>query len=99
MKTALLFLSIPILFLIISLNRVDVWMINSKTIDIHFHNTYFVIDHVTALIALVVVLGTFFFTGGVIGTKFRKRFFLIGFLIFIVVDLYLGWRINALFHS
>jgi heme/copper-type cytochrome/quinol oxidase subunit 1 len=42
MKTAVIFLAIAILLLVFIYARIDVWF-NETTIDLHIHDTYFVI--------------------------------------------------------
>ena len=85
-------LGTTILLLILFGITVDIWFGNS-TIDIHVHDTYFVIAHWSAIIAIILILGTFSSLGGIIGTRFHNKFFLIAFALFIAVDVYIVWSV------
>lgn len=97
MKTALIFLVVAILILILFYSGVDIWFAKT-TIDIHFHDSYYVIAHLQIFLGLLLYLGTFFFTGGIIGTRFRNKIFLIPFLIFLAFDLYTVYKVCTMFN-
>jgi|SRR6478609_8844883 heme/copper-type cytochrome/quinol oxidase subunit 1 len=97
MKTALLFLFAAIVFLGLIYSRIDVWF-NESTIDIHVHDTYFVIARWHAIFFIILFLGTFSFIGGIIGTKFQNKIFMVLLLIFLVVDFYIFWNFYNSFH-
>jgi hypothetical protein len=97
MKTALIFLGVAILILILLWSRVDVWFTDS-TIDIHVHDTYFVIPRWHIIFFAILFLGTFSSLGGVIGTRFRNKFFIVFLIIFVVIDTYIIWHLYNSFH-
>jgi hypothetical protein len=88
MKTALIFLVVAILILVLLWSRVDIWF-SESTIDIHVHDTYFVIARWHFILLIILILGTISSLGGVIGTRLRNKPFLISFLIFLAIDAYL----------
>ena len=81
MKTALIFLVSRILLLLLFGITIDIWFWNSMIV-IHVHYTYFVIAHWSAIIAIILILGTFSSLGGIIGTRFHNKFFLIAFALY-----------------
>lgn len=96
MKTALIFLAIAVLLLVLIYSRVDIWF-SESTIDIHIHDAYFVIARWHVILLITLFLGTFSSLGGVIGTRFHNKFFLIAFIFFIAFDLYIVWTVRSLF--
>ena len=63
--------------------NVNIW---GSTLDIHVHDTYYVVAHFQFM--LLSIIATFFFLGGATGTKFRNRYFLYPLLLLIAFDLY-----------
>ena len=63
--------------------------ITQGRIDIQFHDTYFVLNHVSILIFIILFLGTWFSIGGIIGTHFKRSLFWVLLLVFVSVDIYL----------
>lgn len=98
MKTALIFLVIAILILLLLWSRVDIWFGNS-TIDIHIHDTYFVIARWHFILLIILILGSISSLGGVIGTRFQNKAFITFFFIFLAVDAFIAWEVYNLFHS
>jgi heme/copper-type cytochrome/quinol oxidase subunit 1 len=98
MKTAFIFLALSILLLILFWWRFDIWFSDS-TIDIHVHDTYYVIARWHAVLVIILFLGTFSSFGGMIGTRFRNKFFLITLIIFFVADIYIAWQAYSLINS
>ena len=98
MRTALIFLFTGILLLVLLYYRYEV-NFSSETIDIHVHDTFFVIDFLTAAAYIFVFLLFLFALGGVIGTGFRNRFFLFLLIACLIVVAYLVWTIRDLFLS
>ena len=90
MRTALIFLAVGILLLLVLYSLVDVWFMPSS-VDIHVHDTYFVIANIHVVPLMAIFLGNFFILGGVIGTRFRNKFFFIGLAILILADAYIVW--------
>ncbi|GAC1426859.1 MAG: hypothetical protein NVS1B13_19830 [Flavisolibacter sp.] len=88
MKTALIFLAIGLFLFFFFLTRGNVES-SKETIDIHFHDTYYVIAKVHFYLFLFLFISTFSFIGGTIGTRFKNRGFLLGMVILLVVDIYL----------
>lgn len=82
MKTALSFLAVAALLLILLGSVVDIWF-SSSTVDIHIHDTYFVLPHWHFVLLIILTLGTISSLGGVMGTKFRNKAFTIFLLIFL----------------
>ena len=97
MKTALIFLVVAILILILLWFRTDVWFTNSS-VDIHFHDTYFVTTRFSFVLFVILFLGTLSSLGGVIGTRFGNRAFAILVLIFLLADAYVVWSMYSSFH-
>lgn len=97
MKSALIFLAVSVLILLLIWWRCDVWFSNS-TVDIHFHDTYFVIAHFYFVLFVILFLGTFSSLGGVIGTKFQNKIFIVSLIIFLVSDSYIIWNVYSSFH-
>jgi cytochrome c oxidase subunit I len=73
MKTALIFLAIGVLALVLIFSYVDIWF-SESTIDIHIHDTYFVIPRWHTILLVTLFLGTFFSLGGVIEQDFTTSF-------------------------
>jgi len=100
MKTALIFLIVAILILVFLWTRVNVFSFrDATTIDIHVHDTYYVIDRWFVIIMIILFPGTLSSLGGVIGTGVRNKFFLIAFIIFVIADLYIVYWVWSLFKS
>lgn len=97
MKTALIFLAVAILVLLLFYSGVDIWF-TKTTIDIRFHDTYFVISHPHIFLVLLLYLGTFFFLGGIIGTRFRNKIFLTLFIVILAADIIIIWKVYSMFH-
>ncbi len=73
-----------------SIVRVD------QTIDIHVMDTYFVISYGSFSLLLLLFAAHLFGLGGLIGTGFRKSFFLYFFLFVLLIDGLLAvwiWRL------
>lgn len=91
MKLAIGFLIIGIFLLLLFFLRSDIWI--SSTIDIHVHDTFYVIDKWHFAIAVFIYLLSFFSLGGVFGTRFKNRKFLVTCIITLLIDGYILWWI------
>jgi heme/copper-type cytochrome/quinol oxidase subunit 1 len=68
MKTALIFLASGFLFLLLLLSVVSITF-RKPNIDIHVHDTYFIISIKTVIIFIILFLVLLFFIGLAIGSK------------------------------
>jgi hypothetical protein len=87
MKGALIALLIGIVLLILLYLRIE--MRSSRgTIDIHLHDTYFVLSYASVVVFLLLFLGTFFALGGIIGSHFKSKVFWTLVVLFLSIDTY-----------
>ena len=96
MKGALIGLLISII-LLFSLSFKMSTHRTKPTIDIHFHDTYFILSYTSVVIFLILFLGTFFTFGGTIGTNFKNKLFWVLALAFLGVDIFFIVRNYKLF--
>lgn len=84
-KGALAGLAIGIALLCFIYSR---WIVSvgTSSVDLHFRDTYVVFDPRMAILLCLLVLGTFFSVGGLIGTRFRSNRFRVLLLIFLLMD-------------
>jgi hypothetical protein len=87
MKGALTSLLLAIALLMLLYWKSDVFL-TAKTIDIHLHDTYYIVSYKHLAAALFLFLGTFFSLGGLIRTRARSRLFLVLTILFVAVDAY-----------
>ena len=87
MKGALIALLIGITLLALLYFTVDIYGGKGR-IDIHLHGTYFVFNYFSLLKFIFIVLGTFFSIGGMVGTYFKSKLFLVLAVLFISIDIY-----------
>lgn len=98
MKTAVVFLTIGIILLTIVSFKTNA-KFAASTVDIHVHDTVFVVPYFYISILSLLFLGTLFSIGGVIGTKFRGKIFIILFLLCAAACGYIIWKVNQAFNS
>jgi hypothetical protein len=98
MKVAIIFLVIGIALLCLFLYSTIVHS-NSKSIDLHLFDTYFIIDKLNFIIGVVLFLLTLFSLGGVIGTGFRSKAFLLTFFIAFVLNGLVAWWMYNQFYG
>lgn len=87
MKGALIALIIGIVLLVLLCFRLKIYS-QGGTIDIHLHDTYFVLTYFAVVIFLLLFLGTFFAIGGLIGRQFKGRLFWALAVLFLSIDTY-----------
>ena len=98
MRTALVFLAIGILLLLLLYSRVHVWF-TDLSIIIHFHDTYYVVSRSEVVLATISFLGSLSAFGGAVGTRFRNKFFLIALAVFVMAGAYFVWTIYPLLKN
>lgn len=87
MKGAFIALMIALAILILFLVASKIYS-TQGTVDIQFHDTYFVLSHASVLVFILLFLGTLFSIGGIIGTHFKSTVFWVLLVAFICVDIY-----------
>ena len=87
MKVAWITLSIGAVLLILFFSRAQLW-VRKATIDIHVHDTYFIVPYLFLILFFFLFLGTFFTLGGLVGTSFRNKYFIGAFIFFALADAY-----------
>lgn len=87
MKGALIALFIGLALLVLLCFRMDIYR-SKGTIDIHLHNTYFVLSHASVVVFILLFLGTFFAKGGISGRYFKSKLFRVLVVIFLSIDTY-----------
>ncbi len=87
MKGALIALLIGLTLLVAVYFKLRIYKSNAS-FDIHLHDTYFVLSYAMAAVFTLLILGTFFSIGGVIGTHFKSKLFWTLTVIFLSVDTY-----------
>ncbi|HVG41676.1 MAG TPA: hypothetical protein VM888_08695 [Chitinophagaceae bacterium] len=87
MRGALIALLIGILLLTLCYLSITSWF-RATTVDIHIHDTYYIITYRFLIIFIILFLGTLFSLGGSISTAFRHKYFLIFLFAFTAADIY-----------
>ena len=87
MKGAWTALFIGVALLTLLYLKIDIYR-SKGTIDIHLHDTYFVFSYASVMVFVLLLLGTFFSVGGIIGSCFKSKSFWILALLFLSVDTY-----------
>lgn len=85
MKGALIGLFAGVVLLVAPFLTLPIYR-GASSINIHLHDTYFVIDYLSATVFVLLVLGTFFSIGGIISTRFRRRVFAALLILFLAID-------------
>lgn len=98
MKGALIGLFFGLTLLVLLYFKLTPYRSNSS-FDIHFHDTYFVLDYVSAIGFAFILLGTFFSIGGIIGTRFKSKLFWILTVIFLSINIYYGVSFYKAFNN
>ncbi|RYZ30911.1 MAG: hypothetical protein EOO10_01065 [Chitinophagaceae bacterium] len=87
MKGALLALLIGIGILTLFALKADVRFFQAS-VDVHVHDTYFVLDYTFLILSLLVYLGLFFSVGGLVSTGFKGRIYWLLFVVFLLTAAY-----------
>ena len=87
MKGALIGLFLGGILLVLQLYK-NVININKESIDVHVHDTYFILSYKSVIIFLLLYLGTFFILGGLIGFHFKSKMFLVSTITILLIDVY-----------
>ena len=87
MKGALIALFIGLALLFILYSRLDIYG-TKGTIDIHLHDTYFVLSYASVIVFILLFLGTLFSVGGAIATYFKSKLFCLLLVLFLSIDTY-----------
>ncbi|MDB5196690.1 MAG: hypothetical protein JWP88_1061 [Flaviaesturariibacter sp.] len=98
MKAAFIFLFIAVLLLAFVFWRSSFWF-RSNTIDIHVHDTYYVVAYSHFILLLFLIVGTAFSLGGAVGTRFRHLIFLYLLSGFALADIVLALLILRSFSQ
>jgi hypothetical protein len=98
MKGALIALFIGITLLILLYVKMDIYK-SKGTIYIHLHDTYFVLSYATVILFVLLLLGTFFSVGGIVGSHFKNKLFWILMVFFLSVDTYYIVTFYKLFND
>jgi len=85
MKGAFTLLAIGIVFLVFSYSKLNIFWGNSA-IDIHLHDTYFVMSRSFVMLFILFFLGTLFAIGGFVGSRFKNKIFLFLTIFFLSFD-------------
>lgn len=86
MKGALIALSIGIVLLIFLFSETASY--SSGTIDMHLHDTYFVLSYAAVIGFVILFLGTCFSIGGIFGSHAKSKLYLVLLALFLSVDIY-----------
>ncbi|NTS43830.1 hypothetical protein HRG84_23310 [Flavisolibacter sp. BT320] len=87
MKGACIGAGIGTILLFFLYTRLSIYR-SKGTIDIHLHDTYFVLGYTAVILFVVLFLGTFFFLGGLLGARFKSRLFWVLAVVFLAIDTY-----------
>lgn len=96
MKGAFIALCFSILLLILLYYNQNL-AFGKSIIDIHFHDTYFVISDLYFFLFLFLFMGTSFTIGGVIGSSFKSKVFWLLLILFLAADIYCTLKIYRTF--
>lgn len=87
MKGALIGLFIALALLVLLYFRMNVYS-SKGTIDVHVHDTYFVLSYASVIVFVLLFVGTFLAVGGMIGSFFRSKLFWVLTVLFLSIDVY-----------
>ena len=85
MKGALIALFIGIVLLVAVYFKLSIYR-SKSSFDIHLHDAFYVLDYTSAIILGFMMLGTFFSVGGIIGTHFKSKLFVVLVMLFLSID-------------
>lgn len=98
MKGALIALLIGAVLLVFFCFTLEIYR-GKATIDVHWRDTFFVLSYPSAAVFVVLFLGTFFSTGGIIGTHFKSVWFVLLGLLFLSADTYCVVHLYRTLHN
>ncbi len=98
MKAALISLFFGFVLLVLLFLKMDVYK-SKGTIDVHLHDTYFVLSYASVMVFVLLFLGTFFSVGGIIGTYFKSKLFWILCVLCLSIDTYYFMKFYKAFND
>lgn len=98
MKTALIFLAIGVILLIAIVSGKGS-KFRRSAVDIHLHDTYFILSYFSFSITILLILATLFFLGGTIGTAFKNKSYLFPLLILILTGTHYIVKLTSFFKQ
>lgn len=93
MKTAFVFLISGLLLAALAFYRSGIWF-RSDSVTLHFSDTYLVVSYLPFACVIALFALNLFSVGGVLGTGFRSKGFLLVLLLALLLDAALWWYLT-----